>query len=50
MLIYGAALPSVIAPALGAFVLATLAFQAVGFLLGSAPPGDPANASIDLEL
>jgi ABC-2 type transport system permease protein len=35
VLIYGAALPSSILPVLGAFVLATLAFQAIGFLLGS---------------
>jgi ABC-2 type transport system permease protein len=34
-LIYGAALPTAIAPVLGAFLLATVAFQAIGFLLGS---------------
>jgi ABC-2 type transport system permease protein len=34
-LIYGAALPSTIGPVVGAFVLATLSFQAIGFLLGS---------------
>lgn len=34
-LIYGAALPATVGPMLGAFVLATLAFQALGFLLGS---------------
>ena len=34
-LIYGAALPTSIGPVLGAFVLATLAFQSIGFLLGS---------------
>lgn len=33
--IYGAALPGSIATVLGAFVLATLSFQAIGFLLGS---------------
>ncbi len=35
VVIYGAALPDAIAPVLGAFVLATLTFQAIGFLLGS---------------
>ena len=34
-LLYGAALPSALIPVLGSFVLATLAFQALGFLLGS---------------
>ena len=34
-LIYGAALPTSLAPVLGAFALATLTFQAIGFLLGS---------------
>ncbi len=34
-LIYGAALPSAIAPVIGAFVLAALSFQAIGILLGS---------------
>lgn len=34
-LIYGAAMPTSIAPVLGAFVLATFAFLALGFLLGS---------------
>lgn len=34
-LIYGAALPSSVGPVIGVFVLATLAFQAIGFLLGS---------------
>lgn len=34
-LIYGAALPSSLGPVIGAFVLASLAFQAFGFLLGS---------------
>lgn len=34
-LIYGAALPTSVGPVLGAFVLATLTFQAIGFLLGS---------------
>lgn len=34
-LMYEAAPPEAIAPMLGAFVLATLAFQALGFLLGS---------------
>ena len=33
--IFGAALPRAISPVLGAFVLATLTFQSIGFLIGS---------------